>query len=162
MYHFICPGCGHREISGERSESLLHEARSCHHCGFGFVFELLDDYYPAPEAAFVVCDQAGELLALGRGSRELTGLGEEQAIGRPVRDVLGLAFEDDRDHLQTTVEWGVRQLDKPVRISPEGHPPARATADLFPGLDEETGVLIVLTPRHHSASEAAADTPPAL
>jgi hypothetical protein len=39
MYHFICPGCGHREISGERDESLLHRSRGCHRCGFGFVFD---------------------------------------------------------------------------------------------------------------------------
>lgn len=156
MYHFICPGCGHRELSGEREDNLLHEARGCHHCGFGFVFELLDDYYPAPEAAFFVCDHTGELVALGRGSRELTGLGEEQAIGRPFHDVLGLAFDDDRDHFQTTVEWGVRQLGKSARVQPEGHRAHRATADLFPGLDEETGVLIVLTPHDDGAPRAAA------
>ena len=35
------------------------EAKGCAKCGFAFLFELLDDYYPAPDAAFFVCDQRG-------------------------------------------------------------------------------------------------------
>ena len=152
MYHFICPGCGHRELSGEQDEGFFGEAKSCHECGFAFLFQTLDDYYPAPDAAFFVCDESGHFLALGRGTRELTGLGEEDAIGRPITEALGFAFEDGQDHLQTTVEWGVRQLDKPARLQPAGHPHHQVRADLFPGLDEEGGVLVVLTPDHHAGA----------
>ena len=42
------------------------------HCGFGFLFQLLDDYYPAPATGFVVCDRDGRVLALGRGVFELS------------------------------------------------------------------------------------------
>ena len=28
-------------------------------CGFGFLFEIMDDYYPAPGTGFVVCDKDG-------------------------------------------------------------------------------------------------------
>ena len=64
--------------------------QGCSKCGFGFLFELLDDYYPAPDAAFFVCDQQARVIACGRGAFELTGLADERVIGRPVRDVLGL------------------------------------------------------------------------
>ncbi len=48
--------------------------KGCAKCGFAFLFELLDDYYPAPDAAFFVCDQEGRVIGCGRGSFELTGL----------------------------------------------------------------------------------------
>ena len=56
MPFFICPNCGNRELSGERG-GLISRPKSCSNCGAPFLFELLDDYYPAPDAAFFVCDQ---------------------------------------------------------------------------------------------------------
>ena len=97
MPFFICPNCGHREVSGSRTEGFSRRPKGCSKCGFGFVFELLDDYYPAPNAAFFVCDQQGRVLDVGKGGFELTGLKDEQVIGRPVRDVLGLEWVDEGD-----------------------------------------------------------------
>ncbi len=57
MPHFICPNCGNRSIASERTAGFGDRARGCSKCGFGFVFELLDDYYPAPNAAFFICDR---------------------------------------------------------------------------------------------------------
>jgi len=76
MPYFICPNCKQRSIDVDRKEGLYDEAVACHHCGFGFLFELMDDYYPAPDAGFVVCDKEGRILAIGRGVFELTGWGE--------------------------------------------------------------------------------------
>ena len=53
MPHFICPNCGDRSLSSERTAGFREQARGCAKCGFGFLFELLDDYYPSPNAAFV-------------------------------------------------------------------------------------------------------------
>ena len=89
---FICPNCGHRTTATERTAGFRNVPKGCSKCGFGFLFELLDDYYPAPNAAFFVCDQEGRIIGCGRGSRELTGLSDEKVIGRPVREVLGLDF----------------------------------------------------------------------
>ncbi len=44
---FICPNCGNRTTSSERTAGFREQARACAKCGFGFLFELLDDYYPA-------------------------------------------------------------------------------------------------------------------
>jgi PAS domain-containing protein len=111
------------------------------------MFELLDDYYPAPNAAFFVCDNEGRIIGCGRGSFELTGLKDEATLGRPVRDVLGLRFRDEEDPIGTSLEWGVRMLNRDVRVEAEGDQPAEATADVFPAYDDDGGLLLVLTPK---------------
>jgi PAS domain-containing protein len=143
---FICPNCGHRTNEIERTAGFRNAPKGCTKCGFAFLFELLDDYYPAPNAAFFVCDQQARVIGCGRGSFELTGLDDERVIGRPVRDVLGLQFAEGEDHVGTVLEWGVRVLGKPVTVNAEGDIPANATADLFPAYDDDGGLLLVLTP----------------
>jgi PAS domain-containing protein len=124
-----------------------NEVRGCEKCGFAYLFELLDDYYPAPTAAFFACDGDGRIVDCGKGSFELTGLKTEQVIGRPISEVLGLSFDDGTDHVQTALEWEVRVQRKPVGVHADGDLPARAVADIFPAYDdEEGGVLVVLTP----------------
>ncbi len=119
---FICPNCGDRSISTERTAGFKDRARACSKCGFGFLFELLDDYYPAPNAAFFLLDQQGRLIGTGRGARELTGLGDLDVIGRPVQDVLNLQFENDQDHVgdrPRVGRAGARQgRDRPRRRRP--------------------------------------------
>ncbi len=143
---FICPKCGKRTTETDRNAGFRRQAKGCSNCGFGFLFELLDDYYPAPNAAFFVTDQEGRIIGCGRGSFELTGLQEEQVIGRPANEVLGLKFDSGDDYVSTVLEWGVRQLGKPVEVNAEGDIPARAKADLFPAYDDDGGMLLVLTP----------------
>lgn len=143
---FICPNCGHRSVATDRTAGFRRDPKGCSKCGFGFLFELLDDYYPAPDAAFFACDQQGNVIACGKGSFELTGLDDEKVIGRQVQDVLGLRFASGEDHVRTVLEWGVRQLGKSVEVHAEGDLPAKATADLFPAYDDDGGLLLVLTP----------------
>jgi hypothetical protein len=146
---FICPNCGNRLNSAERTSGFRTTPRGCDKCGFGFVFELLDDYYPDPNAAFFVCDAEARVIGCGKGSFELTGLDDERAVGRPVREILGLRFEngDPQDPIETSLEWGVRVMGKPVHVEAEGDQPAEATADVFPAYDQDGGLLLVLTPK---------------
>ena len=148
MPNFICPNCGNRLLGAERTAGFTQRARSCQKCGFGFLFELLDDYYPAPNAAFFVCDNEGRVIGCGKGARELTGLGDADVMGRAVNEVLGLEFEDQSngDPIATTLEWGVRVMGKPVTVHAEGDRPEPATADIFPAYDDDGGLLLVLTP----------------
>jgi PAS domain-containing protein len=160
---FICPNCGHREVSADRTAGFSTRPKGCSKCGFGFVFELLDDYYPAPNAAFFVCDQKARVIDAGRGSFELTGLTDEDVIGRPVQEVLGLRWREGNDGdeqpeasssvavadpIETSLEWGVRSLGKRVSVNAEGDLPAEAVADVFPAYDDDGGLLIVLTPEN--------------
>ena len=89
----------------------------------------------------------GGSSALAAASRELTGLGDQDVIGRPVHEVLGLEFETGDDHIGTALEWGVRVLDKPVTVHAEGDRPEPAKADIFPAYDDDGGLLLVLTPQ---------------
>ena len=147
MPNFICPSCGERSLSTDRTAGFRDRPRGCARCGFGFLFELLDDYYPAPNAAFVVCDADARVIGAGRGVRELVGLGDKEVIGRPVQEVLGLEFQNGQDQVATALEWGVRVLDKEVVVHAEGDRPEPAKADIFPAYDDDGGLLIVLTPR---------------
>jgi PAS domain-containing protein len=144
--NFICPNCGNRLIGQDRTAGFTERPRGCSKCGFGFLFELLDDYYPAPNAAFFITDRDARLTGAGRGARELTGLGDQDVIGRPIGEVLGLRFGDGNDHIGTALEWGVRVLDKPVIVHAEGDRPEDAKADIFPAYDDDGGLLVVLTP----------------
>lgn len=147
MPHFICPHCGNRSVSSDRTAGFTNHSRSCSQCGFGFVFELLDDYYPSPNAAFFVCDAQARVIAAGRGSRELTGLGDDDVIGRPIYEVLGIQFKNGDDHIRTALEWGVRVLDKHVVVTEVGDRDEPAIADIFPAYDDDGGLLIVVTPK---------------
>ena len=100
------------------------------------------------------------MIDAGRGSFELTGLTDEDVIGRPVQEVLGLQWLDPgeggeaadtdgdgvTDPIETSLEWGVRSLGKRVSVNAEGDLPAEAVADVFPAYDDDGGLLIVLTP----------------
>jgi len=147
-HYFICPHCGHRSMATERNVAFRRgEVRGCEKCGFAYLFELLDDYYPAPNAAFFACDADGRIVDCGKGSFELTGLTTEKAIGQPISSALGLRFDDGSDHVQTALEWEVRVQGKPAEIQRNGDESARAVADIFPAYDDEDGgVLVVLTP----------------
>ena len=90
MPFFICPRCKTRRLDHDGREGLSQEPPSCHHCDFGFMFELLEDYYPAPATGFVVCDQEGRILASGHGVFELSGYEEPELMGRDVAEAFTL------------------------------------------------------------------------
>jgi hypothetical protein len=146
--YFICPNCKQRSIDVDRKEGLYDEAVSCHHCGFGFLFELMDDYYPAPDAGFVVCDKEGRILALGRGFFELTGFGEGDLICVDVVEGLGLAgFEEEKNPAKLALEWGVRRLNEALELRTRSGLRKSVKADFFPALDEDGGLLVAFTPQ---------------
>jgi PAS domain-containing protein len=146
--YFICPNCKQRSIDVDRKEGLYNEAVACHHCGFGFLFELMDDYYPAPNAGFVVCDKEGRILAVGRGVFELTGFGEGDLIGVDVVEGLGLAgFEEEKNPARLALEWGVRRLNEAIELRTRSGFRKPVKADFFPALDEDGGLLVAFTPQ---------------
>ncbi len=111
MPYFICPNCKERSIDHDGRTSLLDPtAVGCSRCGFGFLFELMDDYYPAPTTGFVVCDQSGRILAVGRGVFELTGYTESRAHGarRSRRRSPSTCSKTSESPIATALEWGVQ------------------------------------------------------
>ncbi len=125
-------------------EGFSEQAVQCRSCGFGFLFQLLEDYYPAPTTGFVVCDRDARVLATGRGVFELTGFRERDVLGRDVIDALGLS---DDSAIGIVREWGVRKLGEKLEIRTRVGSTKAVTADFFPAYDDDGGLMLALTPR---------------
>jgi hypothetical protein len=143
MPFFICPRCKTRRVDHDGREGLSQEPPACEHCSFGFMFQLLEDYYPAQATGFVVCDQEGRILASGRGIFELSGFEEPALMGRNVAEVFKLS---DTAALETVREWGVRQLGKKLTMKTQAGFEKKVTVDFFPAYDDDGGLLVALTP----------------
>jgi PAS domain-containing protein len=146
--HYICPNCKQRSIDIDGTEGFDDQAVTCRHCGFGFLFELMDDYYPAPGTGMVVCDREGRILAVGRGVFELTGFGEADLLGADVVAGLGLGgFEADKNPAKLALEWGVRRLDEKLELRTRAGLRKQVRGDFFPAYDDDGGLLVALTPK---------------
>ena len=141
---FICPNCGDRVAASERTAGFRRQAKACSKCGFGFLFELLDDYYPAPDTGLLVTDQQRRVLAIGRGIFELTGFPEADLMGRDVVEALRLS--DDKP-VELAREWGVRRLGEQISIRTRAGNEKAVVADVFPAYDDDGGLLLALTPK---------------
>ena len=91
MPYFICPNCKERSIDLDGYDGFSLAGRPVPELRVRFLFELLEDYYPAPETGFVVCDRDARVLAAGRGVFELTGYRDADLIGREVVEALALS-----------------------------------------------------------------------
>jgi PAS domain S-box-containing protein len=144
---FICPNCKERSIDTDAREGFSEQAPACRRCGFGFLFELLEDYYPAPTSGLVVADRNGRVLAMGRGVFELTGYRESDVLGHDLVEAFKLSGFDGQSPLATALEWGVRRLGQHFELQTRSGTRKRVTADIFPAYDRDGGLLVALTPR---------------
>jgi PAS domain S-box-containing protein len=140
--NYICPKCKDRSVDLDAREGFSTQAPACRRCGFGFLFELMDDYYPAPSTGFVVCDREGRVLATGKGVFELSGYREEDLLGRDVREIV----DANPNPVAVALEWGVRRLDQQVGLKTRAGIQKPVVADLFPALDADGGLLVALRP----------------
>jgi PAS domain-containing protein len=144
---YICPNCKDRSIDLDGFEGMSSQAVACRRCGFGFLFELMDDYYPGPNTGLVVCDRDGRILASGRGVLELTGFGESDLMGHGVVEGLGLAgFAEDKNPISLVLDWGVRRLGERLQLRTKAGVLKPVIADLFPAYDSDGGLLVALSP----------------
>jgi hypothetical protein len=143
MPFFICPKCKTRRIDHDGREGLTPEPPSCHNCDFGFMFELLEDYYPAQATGFIVCDKDGRILATGHGVFEQTWYEEPDLMGRDLVEALQLS---DSAPIETVREWGVRKLDQRLSLKTHAGRARPVLADFFPAYDDDGGLLVALTP----------------
>lgn len=146
MAVFICPSCAHRVSGAERAEG--HQPRGCPKCRFGFVFELMDDYYAGPITALIACDRERRVLVAGHSSAPVTGWPDGEMIGHEVSAALGLSFPGATDDpIARSLEWGVRVQQQPCTFRPHGLDEDRdAVVDIFPAYDDDGGLLLALTP----------------
>jgi len=148
MPYFICPNCKNRSIDDDGRAGLTRQAVSCERCGFGFLFELMDDYYPSPNAGLVACDRDGRILAAGRGVFELTGYREPELMGKEIVSAFALGgFDEGRSPVALALEWGVRRLGERLELRSRSGQVKAVTADVFPAYDDDGGLLVALAPR---------------
>ncbi len=142
---YICPNCKNRSVDTDGYEGFSGSgALQCRRCGFGFVYQLLEDYYPAPATGFLVCDRDTRVLAVGRGVFELTGFQDADIMGRGIAEALSLS---DDEAIGVVREWGVRKLGQQLELVTRAGIRKPVTVDLFPAYDEDGGLLVALTPR---------------
>jgi PAS domain-containing protein len=145
---FICPNCKQRSVDHDGLEELDDVPVACHSCGFGFLFELMEDYYPAPNSGFVVCDAEARILAIGRGVFEITGYQERELLGAEFVERLGISgFEEGRNPAALALEWGVRRLGEKLELRTRAGNRKPVRGDFFPAYDDDGGLLVALTPR---------------
>jgi PAS domain-containing protein len=144
---FICPNCKQRSVDHDGRQGLLDQAVACETCGFGFLFELMEDYYPGPNTGFVVCDGDARVIAVGRGVFELTGFRDLDLIGRDVSEALRLNGYEGPNPASVVLEWGVRKLGEELELTTRAGTTKRVRADFFPAYDEDGGLLVALAPR---------------
>jgi len=144
---FICPNCKQRTVDHDGLQELDNVPVSCERCGFGFLFELMDDYYPAPNTGFVVCDREGRIIASGRGVFELTGYREQELLGGDIVERLGMSGFANGNPAALALEWGVRRLGEKAEMRTRAGQEKPVTADFFPAYDDDGGLLVALTPR---------------
>lgn len=148
--YFICPSCAWRGTRTSRTAGFSDRPAACEKCGFGFLFELMDDYFPSPLAGIFVCDQQGRVIAFGRGARELTGFDEQELMGVDLAEALELRLPDEPDATQpheTALEWGARVLGKQMTMRVASGKVELVTGDFFPAYDDDGGLLAAFTPR---------------
>ena len=146
--YFICPRCAWRGNRLSTTEGFSDRPVGCANCGFGFLFELMDDYFPSPLAGIFVCDQQGRILAFGLGADTVSGFDEDELLGVPITEALELRADGEAaDHVATAIEWGVRVMGKPMTLRHAEGEVRPVTGDFFPALDDDGGLLAVFTPR---------------
>lgn len=148
MPYFICPNCANRVIDDDGRAGLTTVPVGCDRCGFGFLFQLLEDFYPPARAGLVACDRDARILSCGRGVFELTGYTEKDVMGKPLVQAFGLSgFGNGDDPVSTVLEWGVRKLDQSLTLRHRSGIAKPVRVDLFPAYDNDGGLLASLAPR---------------
>jgi PAS domain S-box-containing protein len=144
---YICPGCRRRSLDDDGRQGLTHQPVACSSCGFGFLFEIMDDYYPAPGTGFLVCDRKGRVIAAGQGVFELTGYREADLLGHDVMEALFVVEENGPTPAALALEWGVRRFDQKLTLRTRAGVTKVVRADFFPAYDEDGGLLVAVAPR---------------
>jgi PAS domain-containing protein len=145
--YFICPNCRRRSLDDDGREGLTHQPVACASCGFGFLFEIMDDYYPAPGTGLLVCDGKGRVIAAGQGVFELTGYKEADLLGHDVMKTLFVLDENGPTPAELALEWGVRRFDQKLTLRTRAGVTKIVRADFFPAYDEDGGLLVAVAPR---------------
>jgi PAS domain-containing protein len=80
--------CGHCAAPSPGGSPPPPGARVCSSCGLGLLLETREDAVPELQDAFLVVDSALLIQALSAEAQALLAVDEEEAVGRPVSELL--------------------------------------------------------------------------
>ena len=80
--------CGHCAAPAPKGQAPAPTARVCPSCGLGLLLETRADAVPTEREAFLVIDNALLIQAMSRRAQMLLALTEEEAVNRPVAELL--------------------------------------------------------------------------
>jgi PAS domain-containing protein len=80
--------CGHCAAPSPGGAAPPPTARVCARCGLGLLLEAREDVVPDPRDAFLVVDGRLLVQAMSREAQTLLGYAEEDAVNRPVSELL--------------------------------------------------------------------------
>jgi len=80
--------CGHCAAPSPGGSAPPPTARVCTRCGLGLLLETREDAVPDSRDAFLVVDSQLLIQAMSREAQTLLGLAEEDAVDRPVAELL--------------------------------------------------------------------------
>jgi hypothetical protein len=80
--------CGHCAAPAPGDRAPAPSARVCRECGLGLLLEARSDAVPSDRDAFLVIDSALLVQAMSRRAQGLLSVSEEEAVNRPVSELL--------------------------------------------------------------------------
>ncbi len=80
--------CGHCAAPAPSGEAPAPTARVCRSCGLGLLLETRQDIVPTDRDAFLVIDTSLLIQAMSRRAQTLLAVSEEEAVNRPVAELL--------------------------------------------------------------------------
>ncbi len=83
--------CGHCAAPAPGDSPPAPTARVCRACGLGLLLETRSEVLPSDRDAFLVIDSSLAVQAMSRRAQALLAVTEEQAVNRPVVDLLAPA-----------------------------------------------------------------------
>lgn len=134
--------CGHCAAPSPAGLAPAPHARVCVECGLGLLLETTLDAAPRPNEAFLVVDSALLVQAVSRRAERLLAVAEDQAVDRPISELLvaadadvhtpaalaeavtGVLASDERSGQSFARPWNTFGVRIRVRIAPCGPPRA--------------------------------------
>jgi PAS domain-containing protein len=80
--------CGHCAAPAPSGQPPAPTARVCRSCGLGLLLESRRDVVPTDREAFLVIDSSLLIQAMSRRAQTLLAVSEEEAVNRPVAELL--------------------------------------------------------------------------
>jgi len=110
--------CGNCAAPAPNEKAPVPNARVCQECGLGLLLETRTDVRPSPRDAFLVVDATLTVQAVSLRAESLLDVSEEQALNRPVGELLVPADTEERARREFTrvIVEAATGVDEPAHV----------------------------------------------